>query len=158
MAKNWWGTRQNVSARLRLEVQLMQATFQDTFRLEFQRPNILYWVGAVEVNLKDLKQRDHILRIVYPVDYPNIPAEAYVLEPKIYSPKHQFEDGQLCLFNPRDGIAYGWNPGTSTAVTVAGWAIEWLYAFYVWRATDEWPGVEERLHQDPPRRQQRPRR
>jgi ubiquitin-protein ligase len=131
----------------------MQATFADTFKLEFQRPNILYWVGTVEINLKDLEQRVHILKITYPKEYPNFPPEAYVDYPAIYSPKHQFEDGQLCLYNPRDGIAYGWNPATSTAVTVAGWAIEWLYSYYTWKATGLWPGVEEKLHEDPPRHQ-----
>jgi hypothetical protein len=78
-------------------------------------------------------------------EYPNRPAEAYVERPTVYSEKHQFEDGQLCLFNPKDGVTYGWNPSTSTAVTVAGWAIQWLYAYYTWRATGTWPGIEERM-------------
>jgi hypothetical protein len=92
---------------------------------------------------------------LYPNDYPNRPAEAYVLKPRIYSEKHQYEDGQLCLFNPKDGERYGWNPSRSTAVTVAGWAIQWLYAYYTWRSTGEWPGIEERVDPNtplPPRR------
>lgn len=150
MAKQWWGTRRNVSPRLRLEVELMQAAFGDTFRIETQTQNLLFWIGTIEINLKGLAQRDHILKILYPAEYPNRPPEAYVLSPTIYSPKHQFEDGQLCLFNPKDGVTYGWNPSTSTAVTVAGWAIEWLYSFYTWQATTKWPGVEERLTRDKP--------
>ncbi len=148
MAKHWWGTRRNVSPRLRLEVELMQSTFGDTFRLEWNPPRHLFWVGAVEINLRGLKHRQHTLKIVYPREYPNRPPEAFVLSPTIYSPKHQFEDGQLCLFNPKDGTTYGWNPSTSTAVTVAGWSIEWIYAFYTWRATGRWPGIEERLTRD----------
>ncbi|MBZ0318317.1 MAG: hypothetical protein K8L91_18035 [Anaerolineae bacterium] len=145
MATQWWGTKKNVSPRLRLEVELMQATFGNTFQLTFDKNDTLSWRGMVEVNLVGLPQREHEVKIFYPKDYPNRPAEAYVLQPYIYSPKHQFEDGQLCLFNPKDGISYGWNPSTSTAVTVAGWAIEWLYAYYTWRATGEWPGIEEKL-------------
>lgn len=140
----WWGTPQRVSDRLRLEVEMMRATFADTFRLVVPRRGELYWVGDVEINLRGIPQRVHTLKIVYVEDYPNRPAEAYVLEPPVYSEKHQFEDGQLCLFNPKDGVTYGWNPSTSTAVTVAGWAIQWLYAYYTWRATGTWPGIEER--------------
>ena len=95
--------------------------------------------------MQGIPQRLHTLKIIYVEGYPNRPAEAYVVKPAVYSEKHQFEDGQLCLFNPKDGVAYGWNPSTSTAVTVAGWAIEWLYAYYTWRATGTWPGVEEHL-------------
>ncbi len=141
----WWGTPRQVSARLRLEVEMMRATFADTFRLVVPQRGDLYWIGDVEINLRGIPERLHTLKIVYIEGYPNRPAEAYVLKPVVYSEKHQFEDGQLCLFNPKDGITYGWNPSTSTAVTVAGWAIQWLYAYYTWRATGTWLGVEEAL-------------
>ena len=150
----WWGTRNNVSSRLRIEVGAMRASFDDTFRLNVPSNGVLFWVGVVEVNLATIRQREHELKILYPDDYPSRPAEAYVLKPSIYSEKHQYEDGQLCLFNPKDGEHYGWNPSASTAVTVAGWAIQWLYAFHTWKATGEWPGIEERINNDnrqPPR-------
>jgi ubiquitin-protein ligase len=140
----WWGTRQAVSQRLRLEVEAMRAAFEDNFRLVV-KTGAIYWLGAVEVNLKDIPQREHTLKILYPGDYPQRPPEAYVVKPKIYSEKHQFEDGQLCLFNPKDGTGYGWNPSRSTAVTVAAWGVQWLYAYYTWRATGAWPGTEERV-------------
>jgi ubiquitin-protein ligase len=142
----WWGTRSDVSPRLRLEVEAMRAAFDDTFRLTVpQDSSLLHWTGDVELNLSVLKNQVHTLKIVYPKDYPNRPAEAYVLRPRIYSEKHQYEDGQLCLFNPKDGTNYGWNPSRSTAVTVAGWAVQWLYAYYTWRHTKQWPGIEERV-------------
>ncbi|MFZ4813466.1 MAG: hypothetical protein ACOYL5_02940 [Phototrophicaceae bacterium] len=142
----WWGTRSNVSPRLRLEVEAMRAAFGDTFRLTVpQTGNELIWEGTVYVNLTVVPDTAHTLKILYPPDYPNRPAEAYVQRPKIYSQKHQYEDGQLCLFNPKDGTNYGWNPSRSTAVTVAGWAIQWLYAYYTWRSTGDWPGVEEQV-------------
>lgn len=157
----WWGTRSNVSTRLRLEVEAMRAAFGNTFRLIVPEvgDDKLYWRGEVTLNLADVRWAkyvpNHILKILYPGDYPNRPAEAYVLKPKIYSEKHQYEDGQLCLFNPKDGEHYGWNPSRSTAVTVAGWAIQWLYAYYTWRDTSKWPGIEERVDPNtplPPRR------
>ena len=102
MAKEqWWGTPNRVSNRLRLEVDMMRATFADTFRLVVPKRDLLYWVGDVEVNLRGIPQRLHTLKILYPEEYPNRPAEAYVLKPTVYSEKHQFEDGQLCLFNPK---------------------------------------------------------
>ena|SRR6185436_6132822 len=146
----WWGTRKDVSPRLRLEVEAMRAAFDDTFKLVVPQFDPVYWEGTVELNLASLRSPDHTLKIVYPNDYPHRPAEAYVLRPKIYSQKHQYEDGQLCLFNPKDGESYGWNPSRSTAVTVAGWAIQWLYAYYTWRATNEWPGIEERVDPNTP--------
>jgi ubiquitin-protein ligase len=155
MTVNWWGSRNNVSPRLRLEVEAMRATFGSTFKLIVPNFGLLYWEGLVEVNLAGLPQPEHRLKILYPKDYPNRPAEAYVLEPRVYSEKHQYEDGQLCLFNPKDGEQYGWNPSRSTAVTVTAWAIQWLYAYYTWRATGDWPGIEERVDPNtplPPRR------
>lgn len=140
----WWGSRQNVSARLRLEVEGMRAVFGNTFRLIVpEHGGLLYWLGDIEINLTRLKERVHTVKIVYPADYPNQPAEAYITKPRIYSRKHQYVDGQLCLFNPKDGESYGWNPSKGTAVTVAAWAIQWIYAYYTWRATGEWPGIEE---------------
>jgi len=154
MSGLWWGTRANVSTRLRLEVEAMRATFGNTFKLVVpNRPNnLLFWQGTVEVNLAGLREPEHILKILYPEDYPNRPAEAYVLEPRVYSKKHQYEDGQLCLFNPKDGEQYGWNPARSTAVTVTAWAVQWLYAYYTWKATGDWPGIEEYVNPNTPRR------
>ncbi|RMG88593.1 MAG: hypothetical protein D6712_03315 [Chloroflexi bacterium] len=145
MATQWWGTRRNVSPRLIWEVEAMRATFGDTFQLREDANGGLYWIGTVEINLEDLPTPEHTLKIVYPRTYPASPAEAYCVKPIIYSEKHQYEDGQLCLFNPTDGKQYGWNPSKSTAVTVTGWAIQWLYAYYTWRATGLWPGIEERV-------------
>ncbi len=153
----WWGTPRRVSERLRLEVEMMHAAFADTFRLVVPERGELYWIGDVEINLRDIPQRMHTLKIFYPPLYPNFPAEAYVLSPTIYSEKHQFEDGQLCLFNPKDGTQYGWNPSTSTAVTIAAWAIQWIYAYYTWRATGRWPGREESARPVKDRRRRRRR-
>ncbi len=141
----WWGSRNNVSPRLRLEVEAMRAAFGDTFRLIVPKKGTLYWIGEVEITLQGVSPSSHMLKLLYPERYPLRPPEAYVLKPYIYSPKHQFEDGQLCLFNPKDGTTYGWNPARSTIVTVAGWAVQWLYAYYTWKQIGVWPGHEERV-------------
>jgi ubiquitin-protein ligase len=144
----WWGSRQQVAPRLRVEVEAMRAAFQDTFKLVVpQLGGPIYWLGTIEINMVSayMKQREHVLKILYPDDFPNRPPEAYVVRPKLYSEKHQFEDGQLCLFNPKDGTSYGWNPTKGTAVTVAAWGIQWIYAHYTWKATGVWPGEEERI-------------
>ena len=118
---NWWGTKKDVSPRLIWEVEAMRATFGNTFELVVPPfGGLLYWQGTVNVNMSILENPEHTLKIVYPKEYPNRPAEAYCIKPRIYSEKHQYEDGQLCLFNPKDGEQYGWNPSKSTAVTVAG--------------------------------------
>jgi ubiquitin-protein ligase len=145
----WWGSRDQVSERLRLEYQVMRQSFGDTFKLNTPRFDPIFWEGVVQINMQKIPEHNHTLRIVYPHEYPNRPPEAYVVSPRLYSEKHQFEDGQLCLFNPKDGTNYGWNPSTSTAVTVAGWAINWIYAYYTWRITGQWPGQEERIHGRP---------
>lgn len=144
----WWGTRQNVSTRLRIEVKAVRSAFGDTFRMVVPRSSSkkLYWVGEVSINMTGLPQEVHLLKLEYPHAYPNVPPEAFVLKPYIYSPKHQFEDGQLCLFNPKDGTTYGWNPARSTAATVGGWAIQWLYAYYTWKQIGIWPGQEEEVN------------
>lgn len=147
-AKHWWGKRDAVSARLRLEVEAVRNHFEKTFRLVVPKWGLLYWTGDVEINMRDVPQRVHKIKILYPNDYPARPPEAYVLEPEIVSQKHQFTDGQLCLFNPKDGKTYGWNPARSTAATVIGWAVEWLYAYYTWQATGDWPGIEEEIKEE----------
>ena len=94
---NWWGARKNVSSRLIWEVEAMKATFGDTFKLVVPPfGGLLYWQGSVEINMSILDTPFHSLKIVYPKEYPNRPAEAYCIKPRIYSEKHQYEDGQLC--------------------------------------------------------------
>ena len=145
---NWWGTERVASKRLRFEVKAMQKAFGDTFRLNLPKSGKykgqICWLGNVEINLKTkANPRFHRLRIVYPEKYPNAPPEAYCEKPIIRSKIHQFMDGELCLFQRRDGKSHGWNPSRSTGVTIAGWAVEWLYAYYTWRETGDWPGLEE---------------
>lgn len=148
---NWWGSKQEVAPRLIMEVEAMKVAFGGTFKLVVPPfGGLLYWQGTINVNLTVVPDTQHTIKILYPKDYPNRPAEAYCVRPRIYSEKHQYEDGQLCLFNPRDGENYGWNPGKSTAVTVTSWAVEWLYSYYTWRTTGEWPGIEERIRPDSP--------
>jgi ubiquitin-protein ligase len=135
----WWKSSENLARRLQLETLAMQAAFGNTFQLKFPDDGPIYWIGKVEVNLTGVSYREHTLKIVYPDSYPSQPPEAYVMQPIIHSEKYQFEDGKLSLFNPKDGPNYGWNPASSTALTITGWAIQWLYAYYTAQALGKWP-------------------
>jgi len=138
----WWELSKNLARRLELETLVMQATFCDTFRLEgLQSGKQIYWLGTVELNLIGVPHREHTLKILYPDEYPNKPPEVYVLSPEIRSEIYQHKNGKLSLFNPKDGPNYGWNPTTSTAATLTGWAIQWLYCYYTWRLSGVWPDV-----------------
>ncbi len=144
----WWGTPKATSQRLQFEFKVMRRVFGNTFQLD--RPNSgrykgkICWVGDVDINIAVSENPGkHTLRVVYPDDYPNKPPEAYCERPKIRSKVHQYLDGELCLFNRNDGASHGWNPSKSTGVTIVGWAIQWFYAYYSWKATGDWPGLEE---------------
>ena len=130
MAAAWWGTRTRVSARLQLEVAVMRDTFPDTFRLNVPTQGELYWEGVVELNLSSIPQRRTCCTLSTRRGIRTGRRKRMCASRRLSALKHQFKDGQLCLFNPRDGERYGWNPGRSTAVTVAGWAVQWLYAYY----------------------------
>lgn len=148
MKKAWWGTKDVTTRRLQLEAQAMRKAFGDTFQLELsnrgKHKGKICWVGEVVINLDTPENpREHLLRIVHPTDYPASAPEAYCDRPQIRSKVHQYIDGELCLYQQRDGVSHGWNPSRSTVVTIAGWAIQWLYAYYTWLATDRWPGQEE---------------
>lgn len=143
----------------------MSAAFEQTFRLDLPKrgkfKGKICWLGRVQINMKTAENPGaHLLRIVYPDKYPTAVPEAYCEKPIIEMTKdiremdrkfpkhkphklHQYFDGELCLFQKRDGVSHGWNPSRSTGATIAGWAIQWLYAYYTWRATGDWPGLEE---------------
>ena len=87
---NWWGTPSQVSTRLRLEVELMRATFADTFRLVVPKRDLLYWLGDVEINMRGIPAHPHAEDRVPP--YPNRPGS---LRSRVCTVKHQFEDGQF---------------------------------------------------------------
>src|SRR5215510_7233023 len=55
----WWGSRSNVSPRLRLEVEAMRATFDNTFKLVVPNMGLLYWEGQIELNLATLDDPFH---------------------------------------------------------------------------------------------------
>src|SRR5579862_8480961 len=135
----WWGTRENVSSRLEKEYIAMLERFRKTFSLTVPERGELFWTGTVYLNLSGIKVREHTLRIVYPTRFPYVAADCYIVQPRIVPEKFQYEDGHLSLFNPKEGVDYGWNPSRSTASTIAIWGIEWLYSYYVYKITGNWP-------------------
>ena len=60
----WWGTRQSVSPRLRLEYDAMRASFGDTFKLNVPQMGApIYWLGTIELNMAHVNPREHAIRI-----------------------------------------------------------------------------------------------
>jgi hypothetical protein len=135
---NWWGTKQKVGARLRLEVDVMRHAYPE-FELLVPDSGQLSWRGTVEINLTGIPEREHTLELFYPDNYSASPPRVYVIEPEIKSKIYQHKDGRLSLYNPKDGPEFGWNPATSTAVTITSWAIQWLYAYYSSLQLGYWP-------------------
>ena len=154
---SWWGTPKKTSRLLRLEVEVMKRAYGDTFQLNLidwedrnkKKDKRICWVGTVHINM-DVpgNPKDHTLQIVYPSKYPNVAPEAYPIDPVIEpipgAKNHIYPSGELCLYDPRKNKREGWNPSNSTGVTIAGWAIQWFYAYYTWKATGKWPGDEAR--------------
>src|SRR5580765_6947818 len=122
-----------------IEYRAMQVAFEVTFKLVVPDWGPIWWKGTISLNLSGIPQRKHTLKIWYPSKFPNSPPEVFILKPTIVSDKYQYPTGQLSLFNPRDGVEYGWNPIRSTAAGVTAWGIQWLYAYYTWVAIGIWP-------------------
>ena len=143
------------SKLLQFEVEVMKRAYGDTFQLELvgwedktgRVEKRISWLGTVHINIEAPDNpREHVLQIVYPPKYPNVAPEAYSVRPLIKplpgSKNHIYPSGELCLYDPRKHKKEGWNPSNGTGVTIAGWAIQWYYAYYTWKATGVWPGEE----------------
>jgi len=135
----WWGTREKVSARMMMEHDAMRTCFGTTFTLNVPQWGSLYWTGTITMNLKGVESREHSLKILYPAQFPIMPPEAHIIRPHIEYRAHQYPNGHLSLFDPRQGENYGWNPAYSSAATITGWAIQWLYCYYTWKLKGKWP-------------------
>jgi ubiquitin-protein ligase len=148
----WWGSKESVSQRLIIESKLMRESFGTTFKMIVPADDsgCLVWEGVVNINFEGLKRTDHRIRIECPRGYPDDAPQVRLINPAISTGMHQWDANVLCLFNPREGKNYGWNPARSTCVTAASWGIQWLYAFYTWKKTGEWPG-DEHFVQSPER-------
>lgn len=155
----WWGSREALSKRFMHEVGQMKVQFGTSWQLVLPKPdspNPLYWRGQVLVNLEELApaKRKHTLHVVYPDGYPNAAANCYCVDPVLENTGHTYGISQwpfnngaskMCLFNPNEGVNYGWNPSHSTALTIALWGIQWLYGYYTFFYTGKWPGDEHNV-------------
>lgn len=135
----WWESERG-RQRLAIEKAMMEQTYPGQAKLILDREaNKLYWLVTFNV-----EGGPHVVKVVYPDwDYPSEAPKAYVIEPHIRSSKHQYSSGELCLFNPDKGRRHGWDPGCSTAVTIAAWARDWLKAYYTYKRWHFWPGDQD---------------
>ncbi len=66
----------------------------------------------------------------------------WVRDPLIHpDAKHRYDDGTLCLYDPRVG---DWHPGLFLSETIASWAAEWLLYYEAWLVDPQkrWFGPE----------------
>src|SRR5260221_2126790 len=97
----WWGTRQSVSPRMEYEFDAMRLAFGDTFKLAVPSLNApIYLLGTVEINMQRVPQREHVLKILYPHEFPERTPVAYLKQPDVFSETQQHEDMKLRLFKP----------------------------------------------------------
>ena len=97
-----------------------------------------YWDGVLRTN----RGHHYRVHVRYPSDFPLSPPGAFVVDPELRIPVHQYNDGELCLTYPADGRLGGWDPGSTTAGSVIAWTAHWLFSSEHWRASGEreWPG------------------
>jgi len=102
----------------------------------------LVWMGKLTTNRGEVYE----IALYYPDDFPISPPRVFPIVPTITSwkneaageLKHQYADGALCLYDPKDRT-FNQN---STAATVIAVAAAWLFAYETWLDSGEWPGLE----------------
>lgn len=139
--QRWYSWYNSNPARLVEEENAMQSRFPN-FQLH-QLPAGLAWAGWLKPKSSATSYK---VSLVYPDDFPYSPPKAFVIEPEVDSPKHQFRDGSLCLMYPGDGT---WRTST-TAVQAIAMAAAWLFCYEYHQRTcgcssvpcKYWPGEE----------------
>lgn len=140
----WWDSEDG-RKRLAAEKALMLQTYSNA-KLHLKSGRLFWVITIPDVKMDERSLGPHTIKVLYPnSDYPTRFPTAFVLEPRLGGSPHKYNGGELCLFNPGEGGRYGWDPGKSTAVTIALWAVEWIKAYYTWRETGHWPGDQENV-------------
>lgn len=125
---------QRSPGRLIKEQTIMRASFPQA-RLVKVAGNRLAWV----VTLKSNTGRIYTVEIVYPDGFPADYPKAFVVDPSILNAPHQYNNGQLCLFNANDRPERSYIPEKTTAATVTAWVAGWLASLEIWQKTGTWP-------------------
>jgi len=132
---SWYDRDLQGKRRLVLEHKAMQEAAPG-FVLKRRPDGTLFWEGIVEPEKTPFR-----LEIRYTDGFPFEPPEVFVKSPRL--PKntpHLLAKQHLCIFHPGYAKKAGYyNPGTTTAATIRGHAINWLLAFEVWRVKRFWP-------------------
>ena len=132
---SWYDRDLQGKGRLVLEHKAMQEAAPD-FVLKRRPDGALFWEGIVVPARTRFR-----LEILYPDSFPSEPPWVSVKSPRL--PKntpHLLANQYLCIFHPGYAKKAGfYNPGTTTAATIRGHAINWLLAFEIWRVKSFWP-------------------
>lgn len=136
-SKPWYT---NDPARLVLEQRVMKERFP---QFELRRDgNQLVWFGTLESN----SNQPYEMALYYPDNFPAEPPKIFPITPALtvwkdeqnHVLKHQFNDGSLCLFHPRDRT---WQSNTTAATLLAITSL-WLFAYESYVETGQWIGLE----------------
>ncbi len=141
---NWWETEEG-RKRLAVEKMMMNQTYPGYGKLTLDCERRLFWKMTFQIKFDD-RIIDCIVQIFYPEkDYPAAAPRAYVIKPNVSESPHKYKEGNICLFHPRYK-SHGWDPSSSTAVSIATWSIDWLLAHLTWKNTGRWPGKQHNQH------------
>lgn len=129
--------------KLKFEIDAVNNSFEGRFVLRWTRFGEPYWEGFIQTPALST-----MVRVYYPEEqpkklslYPVFPPKAFPIPPIFQSP-HIFPNLSMCLYDPKDPVAIGWNPLNDTAADIIKWADLWLFKQGYWEETGHWPGPE----------------
>ena len=142
----------------------MKATFGNTFKLVVPpRRGLVFWRGVVEINMRMSRfssfQSEHTLGYCLSQRNIQIVQQKHIVASRKFIVKSINMKMGSCVCSTQKMVSnMVGTPANRRAVTVTGWAVQWLYAYYTWRSTGQWPGIEERIRPDSPLPRPRGRR
>ena len=112
------------------------------FHMKIKFPNFKFyknghlsfgWIG----NLKPTESSaEYTVKIQYDHRHPRV----YICNPEMLkNAPHQYNDGRLCLYYPKD---QSYNNMSIIADTILPWTVLWLYYYEVWIQEGVWWGPE----------------
>lgn len=161
----WWGTRTQVSPRLKLEIEKLKQHF-DMKSISLVMPeqvtqllsarsfghdeSSLGFQGTFTLNVEGIEPErlTHTIMVVTHDNYPNHAPDVFCLTQDKFKQKHSphtYGGGKMCLYNPSEGRNHGWNPGKGTVANSMLWGVQWLYARLFYDERGHWVGEEERV-------------
>lgn len=138
--RNGWWTTPFGRWRLSVEVEAMKRF--PGFHLCSPAAEGLCWLGEIRSSFDPASR--YAIAVTYPPAFPDEAPLVAIEEPTLPpETPHVTSGNRPCLYRPTQGSRNGYDPARTTAATLIGWTALWVHAFETWRATGEWPGIEE---------------